>query len=124
VPFPHVVVMEGHYEYRVHPESLVLVTSAENVRISGRRKSRKKRLRGGMAEKMGVTEKDVDQEELRLGEEHELEHTSDRKFARQIALDHLAEHPHYYSRIATFDPDRPEREVTVRELVGKVKRTP
>lgn len=73
------------------------------------------RLRGGMAERMGVTEKDVDRGELMLGEEHELEHTSDRRMARQIALDHLAEHPNYYTRIQKFDAGRID--VTAQEIV-------
>lgn len=40
----------------------------------------------------------VDQEELKLGIQAEMEHTSDPRVAEEIALDHLAEDPHYYSR--------------------------
>jgi len=42
---------------------------------------------------------DVDVEELALGTLHEMEHTNDPEAARQIALDHLAEHPDYYSQL-------------------------
>ncbi len=58
----------------------------------------------GRAKKLGVTAADVDPEQLRVGTEHELEHTDDRKKARQIALDHLAEMPDYYTRLATIEP--------------------
>jgi RNAse (barnase) inhibitor barstar len=36
--------------------------------------------------------------ELKLGIEIEMEHTSDRKVAREIALDHLFEDPKYYTK--------------------------
>lgn len=41
----------------------------------------------------------VDQEQLRLGTKHEMEHTKDPKVARDIAMDHLAEDPEYYSHL-------------------------
>ena len=34
--------------------------------------------------------------DLSVGTKHEMEHTKDRKVARQIATDHLKEHPTYY----------------------------
>jgi hypothetical protein len=40
---------------------------------------------------------DVNQNELKVGIEVEMEHTNDRKKALEIALDHLTEHPQYYS---------------------------
>jgi len=48
-------------------------------------------LYGGRADEEGVSEEDVDPEELRMGIEVEHEHTSDDKTAKRIALDHLAE---------------------------------
>lgn len=41
----------------------------------------------------------VDPDELRKGIEVELEHTRDRKIAQEIALDHLAEDPRYYTKL-------------------------
>jgi hypothetical protein len=38
--------------------------------------------------------------QLDKGIKVELEHTSDRKVAREIALDHLGEDPHYYNKLA------------------------
>lgn len=35
--------------------------------------------------------------EIEMGTRHEMEHTNDRMKAREIAIDHLSEDPHYYS---------------------------
>lgn len=53
------------------------------------------RLHGGKADRRSPS--DFEPEELRMGIRHELEHTDDRAIAREIAMDHLAEDPHYYS---------------------------
>ncbi len=45
------------------------------------------------------TENKVDPEQLALGIKTELEHTSDKKVAQEIALDHLAEDPAYYTKL-------------------------
>jgi hypothetical protein len=42
---------------------------------------------------------DVDPKELEMGVEDETEHTSDKKDAKTIALQHLKNNPDYYSRI-------------------------
>lgn len=39
-------------------------------------------------------------EKLAIGIKHELEHTSHRKIAREIALDHLGEDLYYYDKLA------------------------
>jgi hypothetical protein len=41
--------------------------------------------------------------ELEMGIEVEMEHTSDPKVAREIALDHLKERPDYYTKLKTVD---------------------
>lgn len=41
--------------------------------------------------------------QIRRGTIHELEHTTDRKIARQIALDHLKEDPKYYTHLAKME---------------------
>lgn len=38
-------------------------------------------------------------DQVAIGAEHELEHTTDRRIARQIALDHLREDPDYYRKL-------------------------
>ena len=42
---------------------------------------------------------DVDAHELAMGMQVEMEHTSNRKQAREIAMDHLSEDPHYYRKL-------------------------
>ena len=52
---------------------------------------------GGKGDKL--TPKDVDHHQLTQGMLVEQEHTKDKRMAMEIALDHLAEHPDYYSRL-------------------------
>jgi len=47
-----------------------------------------------------ATEEQIDLEDIEIGTEHELEHTTDRRIAEQIALDHLREDPDYYEKLA------------------------
>lgn len=62
-------------------------------------------LANGRANKEGVTEDDVDSEELRMGIEVEYEHTTDEETAKRIALDHLAELPDYYTRLKKMEDE-------------------
>jgi len=59
----------------------------------------------GYADIMGITENDVNPEELKMGIEVEFEHTPSRQIARKIALDHLAEIPDYYTRLARMEKE-------------------
>lgn len=58
----------------------------------------KEKLPGGKAS--GMSPSDFSKRELAMGIKHELEHTGDRELAREIAMDHLAEDPEYYSKLA------------------------
>lgn len=67
----------------------------------------KDRIKGGLADgktveqiasRHGVDVADI-QAQLRLGEKTELEHTSDRDLATEIAMDHLWEDPKYYDKL-------------------------
>lgn len=66
-------------------------------------------MRGGYAEKLGWALEDYDQEQLRIGTQHELEHTDDEEVAAWIAADHLAEQvlegkpQDYYTQIAKLN---------------------
>lgn len=53
----------------------------------------------GLSAKRHITAADVDQHELAIGVKVEHEHTGNDKIARQIALDHLAEDAHYYTKL-------------------------
>jgi hypothetical protein len=52
-----------------------------------------------------TTEDKVDLEELRIGMAIELEHTNLPEVAKQIALDHLAEIPDYYTRLVDMEDE-------------------
>ena len=66
-------------------------------------------VKGGLARKRGITAKDVNQRELKMGIRHEMEHTSSRPRAKQIALDHLAEHKDYYTQLNKAEKRMKER---------------
>lgn len=59
----------------------------------------------GLAQDKGITEKDVDAEQLAMGIEVEKEHTDDPEIAKMIALDHLAEIPDYYTRLKKMEDE-------------------
>jgi hypothetical protein len=66
---------------------------------------------GGLSQGMDITDiankhkVDIDDlaKELQDGIKVELEHTTDRKVAEEIALDHLFEDPNYYTKLATIE---------------------
>lgn len=62
--------------------------------------NRRDQIPGGIGDKYEVW--DVNPEELELGIRVEMEHTNDREIAKEIALDHLAEDPKYYSKLGEF----------------------
>lgn len=47
---------------------------------------------------------EIDPKELEMGIETEYEHTTDPKMAKKIAMDHLREDPHYYSKLKNCMP--------------------
>jgi hypothetical protein len=51
-----------------------------------------------LAKKHGVSLDKINAQ-LAMGIEVELEHTTDRKIAREIALDHIGEYADYYDRL-------------------------
>lgn len=62
---------------------------------------------GGKGDKLDY--KKVDQSELKKGIKHEMEHTNSSIIAKEIALDHLAEDPKYYSRLEKAGIDEIKR---------------
>lgn len=59
------------------------------------------RLRGGLADFRA--DSDFDPRQLRMGIRVEREHTRDWRLAKEIAKDHLAEIPDYYTRLAKME---------------------
>ena len=72
---------------------------------------------GGRANEKGITETDVDPQELAAGTEIELEHTTDENTARRIALDHLSEFSDYYTRLKKMEE---EAKAAAGDLKGEV----
>lgn len=60
-------------------------------------------LNNGRANEKGVTDADVDPNELKMGIKVEYEHTTDPATSKRIALDHLAELPDYYTRLKIME---------------------
>ena len=82
--------------YNVHKvEEIVYKLATRMVKI----------LTGGEAEKKGITEKDVDSKQLKMGIKVEYEHIHDDEIAKEIALDHLAELPDYYTRLKKMEEE-------------------
>lgn len=72
----------------------------EDSEIKDVAKSEINKIHRSASEKSGIDESDVDSEELEEGTEHEQsEHGLDKKSAKKIAMDHLAEDPHYYKKM-------------------------
>lgn len=56
---------------------------------------------GGLADKKKPD--DFDAAQLKKGVKVEMEHTSDKKMAQEIAMDHLTEDPRYYDKLETIE---------------------
>lgn len=63
--------------------------------------SKKQKLKGGKGDKLSPDR--VNYHEFQKGWKHELEHTDDIDKAKEIALDHLAEDPMYYTRLEMIE---------------------
>jgi hypothetical protein len=55
-----------------------------------------------------LDEEDVDEDELLMGIEVEREHTKNKKIAKEIALDHLAEDSRYYTKLKKIHKENPK----------------
>lgn len=77
--------------------------------------------------KENPVEKNVDPYELRIGIDTEMEHTTDRNIAKKIALDHLREHPKYYTKLRSVGlvhRNGPERRKASRRDASDIKGLP
>ena len=67
------------------------------------------KIKGGRADNKKSS--DFDAKQLKIGTDHEMEHTKDSDLAREIAMDHLAEDPQYYVKLKEIEKyDRVEEE--------------
>lgn len=78
----------------------------------------KDKISGGKGDELD--EDDVDKEELKKGIKVELEHTDDEDLAEEIAIDHLAEDPEYYTNLAKVHKESFDLPGVVKE--GKKKK--
>jgi hypothetical protein len=56
-----------------------------------------------------LSEEDVDQDEFKKGLEVEMEHTRNKKIAKEITLDHLAEDKNYYTKLEAIHKENPKK---------------
>jgi hypothetical protein len=59
------------------------------------------KIKGGLGDNR--PDSDFDQEQLKNGIKIEMEHTKDRKIAKEIAKDHLSEDPNYYKKLKKIE---------------------
>jgi hypothetical protein len=89
------------------PDEELLVFDAGDLRMVGpvdvERMERNPKIVGGVQAYAAANPERIDPEQLRIGTEHEMEHTADPETARQIALDHLREIPDYYTRLEKLE---------------------
>lgn len=85
------------------------------------RQERKNPIKGGIGDKLSVS--DVDKNELRMGLKVEMEHTDDPDVALDIVLDHLKEDPKYYTKLKKIEPEENEGVdaiQTMKKLLGSL----
>jgi hypothetical protein len=75
----------------------------------------------GRAELKHMKPEDFDEEALKKGTQHELEHTDDSKVAQQIAMDHLAEDPKYYEKLEKMEKGKKAKTESAHELVATIE---
>jgi hypothetical protein len=75
------------------------------------KEAKEEQVKGGKADNMTVEQiakkHSVDvskiEKQLAMGIKIEMEHTADKEIAREIAMDHLAEIPDYYTRLKNME---------------------
>jgi len=95
-------------EYVVYPER-----GGKRLGTHSTRKAAEKQLTAIHLNKEVMTPADpskVSKKELKMGIEVEMEHTDDPKEAAKIALQHLAEDPEYYTKLASLGLEGNEHE--------------
>jgi hypothetical protein len=75
-------------------------------------------LPGGVADKKKPS--DFDKEDLMQGIHVEMEHTDDIALAMEIAMDHLAEDPDYYKKLAMIHDEEKETDTNLRKVWSRV----
>lgn len=71
------------------------------------KKTTKNLLTGGKGDRLSP--KNVNRKELAMGIKTEMEHTSSKRIAKEIALDHLAEDKKYYTKLKKIHKEKPKK---------------
>ena len=79
------------------PDDVYKKREREERELAAMRRNPFNEMKGGRGEHLKI--QDVDQDQVEVGREVEYEHTDDPKIALDIALDHLAEIPDYYTKL-------------------------
>ena len=74
-------------------------------------------LKGGLADKMKP--EDFDSKELEMGIKIEMEHVDDKALAKEIAMDHLAEDPKYYTKLKKIEPQHEASNISPHRNIDK-----
>jgi hypothetical protein len=74
-----------------------------------------------LAKKYGVDVAEVE-DKLEDGIEHEMEHTTNKKLAREIALDHLGERLDYYDELEDMEDEDEDEDEDEKKKVGRRNR--
>ena len=95
-------IVEGNEPLK-KPNSFPLEAAQSNYQDAQNEEDNKKKIKktdkikGGLADNSEA--KDFDEDQLKMGIKIEMEHTNDPKIAKEIAMDHLKEHPKYYTHL-------------------------
>jgi len=81
-------------------------------------------LRGGKMNEKQFDINTVDPNELEMGMQIELEHTSDSSIAKKISCDHLSEIPDYYSRLKVMEDSAKSEQGAAAVPIDKNKEKP
>jgi hypothetical protein len=92
----------GNY-YHVDGHEPISQHDIEDIDMSGQQdlNKREDKIPGGLADKKKPS--DFDSEKLKAGIKIEMEHTSDRNIAEEIAMDHLTEDSEYYNKLKEIE---------------------
>jgi len=78
----------------------------------------KDKLKGGIADNIPDTK--FNKIELKKGQEHEKEHTTDKSIAKEIAKDHITEDPQYYEKIDQIEGSSESKKKDALDRANKV----
>jgi hypothetical protein len=114
------IISDNPYQSDSPIKSFDIIGSIKAIRESANQPLNEsaQKLKGGKGDKL--TPDDVNYYEFQKGWRHELEHTDDIDKAKEIALDHLAEDPIYYTRLDMIEIQAKKKNRT--DLPTEVKR--